>query len=447
MMTSESESAVDKISTSKICTSLSPPPASMRSSKSVYSQVHDTLMEMVKRPKHMQQDQNSEDAHKKRTNGAFLDRLRTYSVPNWMGKPLCLSPPLLSQYGWQCIGEDTIKCCSCSSVIAVQLPLPCAGNYREQCYVFRKRIIDSHMKICSWPSYPCSDTFVVPFLNGVQDTSKIIKKYSKRKDNLLRLGSKLPRLENDVLDEMNITHKDLVSIASLQSTGEGVERMNNELSSSDVCSILAMCGWDSKDDESSSSPGIICEYSSRSVRLHNVFIMGEDIPGSSESVSEQSPETIESLQEETVEPSPKKFKGDALIPANHKSPLKISKKFFHPLEQHCSWSHWVAVLKPISKDEFAINEEDSDRYQYIVNPVIENGEPSWKVLLQTLLGSKAVLLKSKGGSDTANNTQCPSLDQQEVALKDSDVQVSTKLSPKKAVEDFHRLMAEITSRK
>lgn len=440
-----SEFTDDKMSASNL-TVLSPPPASMRSSKSVYSQVHDTLMEMVKRPKHMQQDKNSEDAHKKRTSEAFLNRLQTYSVSNWMGKPLCLSPPLLSQYGWQCIGEDTIKCCSCSSVIHVQLPLPCAGNYREQCYVFRKRIIDSHMKICSWPSYPCSDTFVAPFLNGVQDASKITNEFFQRRNNLSQLGSRLPRLENKVLTELHLSQSDLLSIASLQSAGDAVASINNQISRFDICSILSMCGWDTRDDETCTSPSVFCDFSGRSVRLHNVFTIGEDI--SSESVPEPAQESAEVLQQgESLEPSPKKSKIEASISQNQRSPLKISKKLFHPLEQHCSWSHWVVVLKPISKEEFSITEEDSSRYQYIVNAVIANVEPSWKVLLQTLLGSKAALLKSKGGCDATKNTPHLSFDQQEVSSEDSNSKLTAKLSPKKAVADFHRLMAEITSRK
>lgn len=425
---------------------LSSPPASLRSSKSVFSQVQNTLTEMITRPKDVLHDlADSEIAHKLRTRDAFVSRLKTFCLTNWMGKPICLSPPLLSQYGWQCIGADTIKCCSCSSVLHVKLPSPCGERYREQCYVSRKRILEGHMKICSWPSYPCSDSLIAPFQNGVQDQMKMIDDFVRRRDNLLRLGSKLPKITQKVLKELSMSEADLNSIASLHPTEEGSQFDSQQIN---ICSVLALCGWDFKDNDKMKAPRISCDFSGRSVRLHNVYNVCESVESSPEIIDV--PNDVPDIQPASCDDpvSPKRSRNESTqIHDSQRSPLKVAKKFFHPLEQHYAWSHWVSVLKPISKDEFGNAKEDPSRHQYVVGPLVKNGKPGWQVLTEILLGHKAALSKS---ATSVCDDKCESEDVcegKDVSHQVSKSPTKVKVTPEKAVSDFRRLMADITSRK
>lgn len=397
------------------------PPASMRPPKSVVAQVRETLFSFLRKTKDSSpksengSSSSSEKSHslsqKQRSEEAFLDRVATFTVPNWLGKPLALSPPLLAHYGWQCIGLDTVKCCSCSAIFSVRLPWPNADNYREQCLSYRQKVLTTHTKICSWPSYPCSDSFVSPFLHGGISSSELREEFVARKKNLIRLGEKLPQLERKILKELNLSETQLQAIVNIQheeadvvnvgSPGENDEYYTR-LSLHETAAVLSMCGWDTKSNVGSASPTIFCKTSGRSVGLWNFYSFTEDKPAAQvqpDDVNSPAKPLVSSGSkrssdlDQSQQTTPKKARILSESSAGSPSHMMITKQFFHPLEQHHPSSSWITVLKPISADEFedgvsGTNEEPDAKYKYVVTPALPDKKAGWVVVRDTLLKKK-----------------------------------------------------------
>jgi hypothetical protein len=59
---------------------------------------------------------------------SFMNRLKTFSVLNWCGKPI--DPPTCAQHGWQISDDNVLKCTMCKQVLSVDLPSP---SKRQPC--------------------------------------------------------------------------------------------------------------------------------------------------------------------------------------------------------------------------------------------------------------------------------------------------------------------------
>lgn len=466
------------------------PPTSMRPSKSVVAQVKETLFSFLRKtkdassPKHENGNENgtgssspSEKSHslseKQRSEEAFLDRIATFKVPNWLGKPLALSPPLLAHYGWQCIGLDTVKCCSCSAIFSVRLPWPNADNYREQCLTYRQKVLTAHTKICSWPSYPCSDSFVSPFLHGGISSGEIREDFIKRKKNLLRLGDRLPQLERTILKELNLSEVQLQAIGNVQNEESDVinvansddnEKYYTRLSQHETAAVLSMCGWDTKSNVGSLSPSIFCKTSGRSVGLWNFYSFIEEKPSAeAEPASTSSEEPLltsgskrPSDPDQNESTTPKKAR---VVPESHTgspSHMTIKKQFFHPQEQHHPWSSWIIVLKPISADEFdddavpGTNQDPDMKYKYVVTPSLSEKKAGWVVVRDTLLKKKyeteddeveATIVSVPPEDAGINTSDMEKLATMETAVKDP------KSPPKAAILQVRKMTKEWSSPK
>lgn len=57
-----------------------------------------------------------------RTFPRYQERLATYDVTKWNGKPACLSPPFCAIYGWSCKEKDVLKCPDCGEILLGELP-------------------------------------------------------------------------------------------------------------------------------------------------------------------------------------------------------------------------------------------------------------------------------------------------------------------------------------
>jgi len=57
-----------------------------------------------------------------RTFPRYQERLATFDVTKWSGKPACLSAPFCAIYGWSCKEKDVLKCPDCGEVLLGELP-------------------------------------------------------------------------------------------------------------------------------------------------------------------------------------------------------------------------------------------------------------------------------------------------------------------------------------
>nr|XP_002128832.1 NIPA-like protein [Ciona intestinalis] len=286
-------------------------------------------------------------SEKLRSKEAFQKRVKSFTLQNWCGKPLLLNPMLYAQYGWRCSGEDMVCCSSCGAVQCVQLPWPNATNYEEQCLKTRSKIVSGHMKVCSWSSSYCNDSFIIPFhprYSNTQQQTCMLEEFQARAKKLLHLKNDLPLITDDVKEEMELSEKILVQLCAAADFNDNDDIENLMVVSS---IILALSGWDTKSDGDSSNPGIFCNESSRLVGLWNFYSVGY-------------------LPNETDAPVAKKQKKDEDFTA-------IEKSYFHPLKQHHVWSPWVVTIKPMSADELS---DERTSATYTDDDVL----PGWKML-------------------------------------------------------------------
>nr|XP_039269149.1 nuclear-interacting partner of ALK-like [Styela clava] len=416
------------VSTSLLGNRATSPPVAQRSSKSFVSQVKNTLFSFIKKAK----GEADTVSQKQRGLESFTERVATFTVSKWMAKPLALSPPLFAQYGWQCIGVDTVKCCSCAAVMCVRLPWPDADNYRQQCFDYRQRVITSHMKICSWPSYPCSNSFVSPFFHSSASPSEILSQYQEREKNLIKLGTKLPNLDPNITTALNLSKADLRVLCQTQQDSESnasdtVESQSN-FTVEITAAILAMCGWDTSHSLDSKSPTIICENSGRVMSLRNFFQLGSNsLYSDSDESHSQAAALLTSNGQSTLKRRLSTTNGE-----DSQSPIKklktatesalgsprgktITKQNFHPLEQHSPWSFWITTLNPISKVEFesdaakkgaSVSDKDQndDLYHFIINPTMKEAKPGWLAVKNTILDKKNTSEKVQNVTNESSNS-------------------------------------------
>uniref|UniRef100_H2YM45 C3HC-type domain-containing protein n=1 Tax=Ciona savignyi TaxID=51511 RepID=H2YM45_CIOSA len=282
---------------------------------------------------------------KLRSKEAFKERVKSFTLQNWYGKPLLLNPMLYAQCGWYCVGEDMVKCSSCGTVQYVHLPWPNAENYDDQCLKTRAEILDGHMNVCSWLSRYCDDSLVIPFhprYSTIEDQSLMMYQFKQRLEKLWQLKESLPLITQEILGEMGLSSEDVKCFKeAAESLSEDVFKNSINLSSA----LLAVCGWDTECTCDSPNPVIYCTASGRFVGLWNFHLIEND------------------LDKDADAPDAKKLKTEDM-------PV-IEKRYFHPLDQHHVWSPWVVTVKPMSAQV-----SDGAAASAVQNDVA----PGWKVL-------------------------------------------------------------------
>jgi len=156
-----------------------------------------------------------------RTHELFLKRINSFTLINWTGKPLCLSPPLFAQYGWQCIGVDTIQCSVCGATVVCRLPWPNAGNYRQKVLESYNNIVTGHEPMCPWSSNPCSESFLSLFDPNVitsEEKDAAAKDFNKRLTDLKSLIDLLPYIHSDIYSDLNLSEECMIELFDVYSS-------------------------------------------------------------------------------------------------------------------------------------------------------------------------------------------------------------------------------------
>ena len=94
----------------------------------------------------------------------FAERVRTYSLRRWLGKPLALSPLQCARHGWVCSTSDADKLCcpSCSALVQISFAPEIEGDeeaMRGVCAKFIPKLNDAHKPLCAWRDNACPDSF------------------------------------------------------------------------------------------------------------------------------------------------------------------------------------------------------------------------------------------------------------------------------------------------
>ena len=94
----------------------------------------------------------------------FVERVETYSLARWFGKPFALSPLQCSRYGWVCspTKADTLSCRSCAALLQVSFAAEIEGDeeaMRGVCEQYVPKLNDAHEPLCAWRDNACPDSF------------------------------------------------------------------------------------------------------------------------------------------------------------------------------------------------------------------------------------------------------------------------------------------------
>ena len=94
----------------------------------------------------------------------FVERVQTYSLARWFGKPFALSPLQCSRYGWVCSATkpDTLSCPSCAALLQVSFAAEIEGDeeaMRGVCEQYVPKLNDAHKPLCAWRDNACPDSF------------------------------------------------------------------------------------------------------------------------------------------------------------------------------------------------------------------------------------------------------------------------------------------------
>lgn len=323
----------------------------------------------------------------------FQLRINTFNIHNWFGKPMCLSPPFLAQFGWECIQEDVVKCNTCSALQYFRLPLPSDDNYAAEIVKGCKGLRSGHFKMCAWPSSFSSPCQVAPFDESfLSDDNKraLLNDFCQRVKGLKTLTTSLPYFTHPFLTELGLSKTSVLAMHKYMSACS-YEDMKESLKNEDVavatfsddiivsCMVLAMCGW-SKSSTTNLISLVTCKETNRNAGLWNFHSIADEKVG----VKQLSPSKA------NKEPSPKRRKTRSRNDVVESS----SKAGFHPLEENYRWSPWSVVLHSTASALFF-----SDPLQ---NAVENHKNPGWQVIKNLLFK----FCEIKNASESAPVSPC-----------------------------------------
>ncbi|NXA13840.1 NIPA protein, partial [Sapayoa aenigma] len=367
----------------------------------------------------------------------------------WAGKPHSLSPLVCAKYGWINVECDMLKCSSCQAFLCVSLQLALdLSSYRERCEELRNSLCSAHEKFCFWPDSPCPDRFALLL---VDEPRVLLQEFLERFQRLCQLELQLPSLRPEDLKNMSLSEERISLLLQLLEEQPEHRALEGQKASGKFSTeilqvhvpacILALCGWSCRAGGSPNLPVITCSRCMRKVGLwgfhqlesaapepdscgsaatpapsvptspRRILTRSQDTlpaaseqhekspsPASSRPRGWDSPSSMDRGELELSSPSPRSRpvtrsmgQGDNMeVPS---SPLRRAKRarlcsssssdssvrsFFHPGSQHRDWCPWVSSAQG--------QESLEDTTSQVEKP--GKAEPGWKVVLNTLLGTR-----------------------------------------------------------
>ncbi|XP_048729305.2 protein starmaker-like [Ostrea edulis] len=242
--------------------------ASRRDKKSFTSEVieiESLLLNLKQRTKRKladcDSDVNSQDSWNK---DAFFQRVQTFSITTWFGKPSELSPLQCAKYGWINSESDMLQCVVCRAVICAALPVNYDPKVYQSCVKkLTDKLTSAHEYACKWRSNPTPDSLIrVP----THSKAEVKEEFNKRLQSLLPCGNKLPYINITTMETQGVTDETLITLVQHQlisSSREGTE----DLEIMKRASAISLCGWKNRSDDVEDI--LSCDFCRRNIGLWN----------------------------------------------------------------------------------------------------------------------------------------------------------------------------------
>jgi len=253
----------------------------------------------------------------------FYKRLKTFSASEWFGKPLCLSPIVMSSYGWYLLKEDVVICSSCQQMFVVDLPWSGSDNYTSEVLKCVENIKSCHNKMCAWPN-----TYISPIMDL---NDHMYDQFQFRVNSLISLDASLPLITEEVLEFVGLTREQVKKIYSTvtKETGDDVAKTDDVTINDDVmisAVVLALCGWEKSTNELADM--LTCQLTQQNIGLWGITKVESKVESGEKQVS------------------PKRRRGArrSTSSATNENAQKIDTTLFHPLNEHLRWSPWISNM-------------------------------------------------------------------------------------------------------
>lgn len=395
-----------------IC-SLDSPLAKTADSSPCNTPVKSPLQKAIKRAQQRSSTVSAEPVNKQQhTHEEYLRRLKTFTLSNWFGKPMCLSPPFLAQFGWECMEEDVVTCVTCGAMFSVRLPLVSADNYENEVRKACSNFKDAHSKMCAWPHTHTLAAHMNPFddlvVFGGEGGQKLVEAFASRVSALKELGTVLPHVSDEVLTELNLKKETLMKIyEGLRASDIKNLHLNavvgiDEVSISAI--VLALCGWTNKSSDMISL--MWCKETNCQVGLWNFYSVAEHKQG------------VSCCNSPDKQPSSKRCKTRSQDVFENE--LKSS---FHPLDNNYRWSPWSIVLHSDASPAFFA--------EPLVRAVEYGKKAGWQVLLDLAIKFASVDDEDSAAKTAADDGDSPC--KNGVGRSSSNLKSSSRIALKQAV--------------
>ncbi|XP_061167126.1 uncharacterized protein LOC133175981 [Saccostrea echinata] len=227
--------------------------------------VENLLLNLKQRTKRKLEDCDpGVESHYSWDRDAFFQRVQTFSITTWFGKPEGLSPLQCAKYGWRNTESDMLQCGVCRAVICATLPF----NYDPKIYKtcvknLMDRLKSGHEQACKWRSNPTPDSVLqIPMDNK----EEIITEFNKRLQSLLPSRSKLPYINMATIESQGVTNATLTALAENLING-AIGKGIDDLEFIRKASIISLCGWKNRSDDVEDI--LSCDFCRRNIGLWN----------------------------------------------------------------------------------------------------------------------------------------------------------------------------------
>jgi len=183
-----------------------------------------------------------------RTFPRYQERLATFDVTKWSGKPACLSPPFCAIYGWSCKEKDVLKCSECGEVLLAELPARNKDFFPKKVDNLLTMLTSGH---ASWCEFAISHE---PFEFLKKNDSPYL--FKKRLQSFPKTIDFLPKVESGLSEDLLALDKNFLErhfsifVKNKQYESEIIE--------------LAANGWSFKADEHDGAL-LVCEDDVRQI--------------------------------------------------------------------------------------------------------------------------------------------------------------------------------------
>lgn len=185
----------------------------------------------------------------------LFDRLRSYKLQSWFGKPPSMSAIRCALKGWRNVDLDTLKCDYCGGKIICNMPSSLAGPALATCSSrYAAQLEGAHHETCAWRKLWCErrllalpavqmNVYEQQFRDNLRTLMKVdllpnipAKVVDEMRDALRIVSKTLPGVREDILGTL------FTQYCRSGSSGQTIVK-DGQLADNLSHVMLALCGW------------------------------------------------------------------------------------------------------------------------------------------------------------------------------------------------------------